>query len=210
MQIRLVLADDHSLVRQGIRAFLEKEGLSVVGEASDGREAIRLVQERHPSVAILDLEMPLLNGLDAAKTIIQTCPETKVALLTLHREEAYVLEAFRAGVSGYILKSMAADDLVQAIRTICAGNIYVSPSISRTVVDALRSKRDVPADPLSPREREVLQLIAEGKTSKEIANLLGVTPKTAESHRSRIMQKLSIHDVAGLVRYAIRCGLIQP
>jgi DNA-binding NarL/FixJ family response regulator len=105
---------------------------------------------------------------------------------------------------------MAADDLVQAIRTICAGNIYVSPSISRTVVDALRSKRDVPADPLSPREREVLQLIAEGKTSKEIANLLGVTPKTAESHRSRIMQKLSIHDVAGLVRYAIRCGLIQP
>ncbi|OLD66070.1 MAG: DNA-binding response regulator [Acidobacteria bacterium 13_1_40CM_2_68_5] len=210
MPIQVLLADDHQIVRQGLRAMLEHEGFKVVGEASDGREAIRMAETTHPDVAILDLAMPALNGLDAAREILRGSSRTKAILLTMHTEDPYVLEALRAGISGYVLKTQAALDLVQAIREVTRGAIYLSPGVSKTVVDAYRNKSDLPPDPLSPREREVLQLVAEGKTTKEVAALLGVSVKTAESHRTRIMSKLGIHETAGLVRYAIRRGIVQP
>jgi DNA-binding NarL/FixJ family response regulator len=210
MAIQVLLADDHQIVRQGLKGLLEREGFKVVGEATDGREAVRLAGKNHPDVAVIDLVMPALNGVDAAREMLRSAPRLKAILLTMHTEDPYVLEALRAGVSGYVLKTQAADDLVQAIREVTRGSIYLSPGISRTVVDAYRSKTDLPPDPLSPREREVLQLVAEGKTTKEVAAILGISVKTAESHRTRIMSKLNIHETAGLVRYAIRRGLIQP
>jgi DNA-binding NarL/FixJ family response regulator len=207
---RIIVADDHLIVRQGLRSILEKESCTVVGEAGDGREAVRLAQELSPDVAVLDLSMPLLNGLDAAREIIKVSPQTKVILLTMHTEDPYVMEALRAGVRGYLLKTQAAQDLVQAIREVSRGSMYLSPGISRAVVEAYLAKSELPPDPLTPREREVLQLIAEGKTTKEAAAVLGVSVKTAESHRTRIMEKLEIHETASLVRYAIRRGLVQP
>ena len=210
MAIQVLLADDHQIVRQGFRGLLEREGFKVVGEAADGREAVRLAKTTHPDVAVLDLAMPSLNGIDAAREMRRTAPRLKTVLLTMHTEEPYILEALSAGVSGYVLKSQAADDLVRAIREVTQGSIYLSPAISRTVVDAVRSRKALPPDPLSPREREVLQLIAEGKATKEVAAILGISHKTAESHRTRIMAKLDIHETATLVRYAVRRGLVQP
>jgi DNA-binding NarL/FixJ family response regulator len=209
MPIQVLLADDHLIVRQGLRALLEREGFRVVGEAADGREALKLASTAHPDIAVLDLAMPALNGLDAARELLRSDPRMKVVLLTMHTEDPYVLEALRNGVSGYVLKTQAGDDLIQAIREVTRGSLYLSPGVSRTVVDAYRAKTDLPPDPLSPREREVLQLVAEGKTTKEVAGQLGISVKTAESHRTRIMSKLNIHETAGLVRYAIRRGLIQ-
>jgi DNA-binding NarL/FixJ family response regulator len=207
---RIILADDHLIVRQGLKSILEKESHTVVGEAGDGREAVRLAQELCPDIAVLDLSMPLLNGLDAAREIVKVSPQTRVILLTMHTEDPYVMEALRAGIRGYLLKTQAAQDLVQAIHEVSRGSMYLSPGISRTVVEAYLAKSELPPDPLTPREREVLQLIAEGKTTKEAAAVLGVSVKTAESHRTRIMEKLEIHETASLVRYAIRRGLIQP
>jgi DNA-binding NarL/FixJ family response regulator len=159
---------------------------------------------------VLDLSMPLLNGLQVAREIQKLSVRIQTILLTMYEEDAYVLEALQAGVRGYVLKTQAAADLVQALREVEKGAIYLSPGISRAVVNAFLSKTHVPADPLSPREHQVLQLVAEGKTTKEVATLLGVSVKTAESHRGHVMEKLDIHDTAGLVRYAIRRGLIQP
>jgi DNA-binding NarL/FixJ family response regulator len=167
-----------------------------------------LAGELLPDVAVLDFAMPLLNGLDAAKEIRRRSPRTRIILLTVHSEDHYVLEAVRAGVHGYVVKTQAAADLVQAIREIRGNAIYLSPTISRAVVEAYFDKVTPPGDVLSSRERQVLQLVAEGKTTKEIAGLLGVSIKTADSHRTRIMRKLDIHDTAGLVRFAIRRGLI--
>lgn len=209
MPIRVVLADDHALVRQGLKALLEREGFQVVGEASDGRELLRLVANVRPEIAILDISMPILNGIDAARELQKSSP-TKTILLTRHDEDQYVTEALRAGVKGYVLKNQAATDLVHAIREVCRGGVYLSPSISGTIVGAFLSKTDLPADPLTSRERQVLQLVGEGKSTKEVATLLGVSIKTAESHRTRLMQKLDIHETASLVRYAIRRGLVQP
>jgi DNA-binding NarL/FixJ family response regulator len=209
--IRVLLADDHAIVREGLRALLAREAdLRVVGEAGDGREALRLAQETHPDVAALDLSMPLLNGLEAARQIAAWARGPRCILLTMHTEDRYVLEALRAGVRGYVLKKQAGEDLVRAIREVAAGAVYLSPGISATVADAVRSPRPTPVGPLTAREREVLQLVAEGKTTKEIAVILGVSVKTADAHRTRLMQKLDIHDVAGLTRYAIRQGIIQP
>ena len=210
MPLRIILADDHLIVRQGLRSILEREAYTVLGEAGDGREALRLAQELRPDVAVLDLAMPLLNGLDAAREISRVSPQTKTILLTMHTEDPYVMEALRAGVKGYVLKTQAAQDLVQAIKEVSRGAMYLSPGISRTVVEAYLAKSELPPDPLTSREREVLQLIAEGKTTKEVAVILGVSVKTAESHRTRIMGKLEIHETASLVRYAIRRGLVQP
>ncbi len=210
MPIQVLLADDHVVVRQGLRGLLEREGFKVCGEAADGRDAIHLAETCHPDVAILDLAMPGLNGVDAAREIMRLQPQTKAIVLTMHKDEAYILQALSAGVSGYILKTQAAADLVQAIREVVRGSVYLSPGVSRAVVDAYRAKTNVPPDPLSPREREILQLVAEGRTTKQIAAILGVSVKTADSHRSRLMAKLDIHEIAGLVRYAIRRGLIQP
>jgi two-component system response regulator NreC len=209
MPPRILLADDHVIVRQGFRALLEREGLEVVAEAANGHEAVRLAGELLPDVAVLDFAMPLLNGLDAAKEIRRRSPRTRTILLTVHTEDHYVLEAVQAGVHGYVVKTQAAADLVQAIREIRGNAIYLSPTISRAVVEAYLDKATPPGDVLSSRERQVLQLVAEGRTTKEIAGVLGVSIKTADSHRARIMRKLDIHDTAGLVRFAIRRGLIH-
>jgi two-component system, NarL family, response regulator NreC len=198
------------VVRQGLKALLEREGFDVVGEASDGHEASRLAHDLSPDVAILDVAMPLLNGIEAGRVISRGCPTVRTIALTVHTENHYVLAALEAGFSGYVLKSQAAAQLVRAIKEVSRGSVYLSPGISRAVVDASLNKAKLPTDPLTGREREVLQLVAEGKTTKQIAKLLGVTAKTAESHRTRIMTKLKIHETAGLVRYAIRQGLIQP
>ena len=210
MALRVLLADDHPIFRQGLRGLLEREGLQVVGEAGDGREAIRRAIALSPDVAALDLSMPLLNGLDAAREIVRVSPRTRAILLTMHSEDPYVMEALRAGIKGYVLKTQAATDLVQAIQEVSRGRVYLSPGVSQAVVDAYLARTELPPDPLSPREREVLQLVAEGKTTKQIASVLGLSVKTAESHRTRIMEKLDIHATAGLVRYAIRRGLISP
>ena len=209
MPIKVMLADDHELVRQGLKTLLEREGFQVTGEASDGQEAVRLITRLRPDVAILDIAMPTLNGVDAAREIGKLPLAPKVILLTRHDEDQYVLESLRAGVRGYVLKNQAATDLVQAIRQVSHGNIYLSPRVSKTVVDAFLAKTELPPDPLTSRERQVLQLISEGKSTKEVAGLLGISLKTAESHRARLMQKLEIHETATLVRYAIRHGLVQ-
>jgi two-component system response regulator NreC len=208
MRMRILLAEDHLMFRQGLKAVLERENLEVVGEASDGHEAIRLARALHPDVAVLDLAMPSLNGLDAAREIIQSSPKTKTILLTMHTEDQYVIEALRVGVRGYVLKTQATPDLIQAVQEVHRGTIYLSPGVSRVLVEAYLSKTHLPSDPLTPRERQVLQLVAEGKTTKEIAVVLGVSVKTAESHRTRLMEKLDVHETASLVRYAIRTGLI--
>jgi len=210
MMTRVLVADDHPVVRQGLKSLLTREGFSVVAEAADGREALQQVEAVHPEVALLDLGMPGLNGLDAAREIMQSSTGTKVVILTQHNEEPYILEALRAGVHGYVLKSQSVSDVVQAIRDVTRGKLYVSPAISEVVVSAYRGQTRLPADLLTTREREVLQLVAEGKSTKKIAEILGIAQKTAESHRSHLMVKLGIHQVAGLVRYAVRRGLVQP
>ena len=209
MTVRVLLADDHEIVRQGLRILLEREGFQVVGEAANGHDAVKLCEANHPEIAILDLSMPLLNGVDAAREIMKSNPRTKVVLLTMHTEDHLILESLRAGVTGYVLKTKAASELVQALRAVCRGEMFLTQSISRTIVQAFLQNTPVPGNPISDRERQVLQLVAEGKTTKEIASLLGISVKTAESHRSNLMEKLNIHDTAGLVRYAIRIGLIE-
>lgn len=209
MAVRIVLADDHQIVRQGIRALLETRGFEVVGEAEDGNEAIRMVKQLNPDVAVLDIAMPSLNGIDAAREILRVAPGTRTILLTMFSEDHRLVEALRAGVSGYLIKTRAADDLEHAIREVCRGGVYLSQGLSRDVVEAYLSRKPLAAVELSPRERQVLQLVAEGKSTKEVASLLGVSTKTAESHRTRIMAKLDIHETASLVRYAIRNGIIQ-
>jgi len=210
MPIRVLLADDHVLVRQGLKTLLERQGFQVAGEASDGQEALKLATSLKPGVAVVDISMPILNGLETVREMRKASPKTKAILLTRHDEDQYVTEGLRAGAMGYVLKSQASNDLVHAIHQVCRGGIYLSPSISRTVVEAYLSKTEISPDPLSSRERQVIQLIGEGKSTREIASLLGISVKTAESHRARLMQKLDIHETASLVRYAIRRGLVQP
>jgi two-component system response regulator NreC len=209
MATRVLLADDHTIVRQGLRLLLQREGFEVVGEAANGADAVRLAEETMPDVVVLDYGMPAMNGLAAAREIMTACPRAKLILLTMHADDRYVLEAVRLGVKGYVVKSQAPTDLVRAINEVLSGMMYLSPRVSRTVVQAYLAKSDLPPDPLTPREREVLQLVAAGKTTKEVAGLLGISVKTAESHRTHIMQKLDASNTAGVVRYAIRQGLIQ-
>ena len=209
MPMQILLADDHEVVREGLRVLLEREGFEVVAEASDGREAITLCAGHPPDVAVLDLAMPLLNGIDAAREITKSNARVRVILLTMHTEDHLVLESLRAGVTGYVLKTRASSELVQAIRAVSRGETFLTQSISRSVVQAFLKKSEVPDRTITDRERQVLQLVAEGKTTKEIASILGISVKTAESHRSNLMDKLDIHDTAGLVRYAIRQGIIQ-
>jgi len=210
MTIGLLLADDHAIVRHGLRALLEKEGFQVCAEADDGQKAVQLASEKNPDIAVLDISMPLLNGLDATRELKKNGQNIKVILLTRHDEAQYVTEALRAGVNGYVLKNQAATDLVEAIKQVARGGVYLSPNISRAVMEAYLSKSGPEADPLTPRERQVLQMVGEGKSTKDVARLLGISTKTAESHRTRLMRKLDIHETAGLVRYAIRRGLVQP
>ena len=208
--IRVLLADDHVLVREGLRAVLAREpDLQLVGEAGDGREALRVAETARPDVAVLDLAMPLLNGLDAARQLAAWDRGPRTILITMHTEDHYVLDALRAGVRGYVLKKQAAADLVRAIREVAAGRVYLSPGVGAAVAEAIRAGGPLPEERLTSREREVLQLVAEGKTTKEIAAILNVSVKTADTHRTRLMQKLDIHDIAGLTRCAIRLGLVQ-
>jgi DNA-binding NarL/FixJ family response regulator len=210
MSVTVVLGDDHPLVRQGVRRLLEGREFEILGEASDGLEVIELVQRVRPDVVLLDLSMPTLNGIGAVREISRVAPDVKVIVLTMHTEEHYILEALRAGVKGCVSKTQAPEHLLQAIREVCRGGVYLSPSVSGVVVQGYLANTEMPYDPLTDRERQVLQLIAEGKTTKEVAVILGVSAKTAESHRSSLMSKLDIHSTAEVVRYAIRRGLVAP
>lgn len=208
--IRVILGDDHMMFCEGIRTILERDEMEILGTAENGQDLIRLARNVEPDVVITDMAMPVMNGLTAAREIRRHVPKARTILLTMFDEDTYVLEALKAGVRGYVLKAQAAEELVSAIRSVMRGSIYLSPSISQTVVDAYLNKTDMPYDPLTDREQQVLQLVAEGNTTKEVARVLGVSVKTAESHRTRIMQKLDIHDTAGMVRCAIRRGIVRP
>jgi two-component system response regulator NreC len=210
MPIRVILADDHHIVRQGLRLVLEKEHIEVLGEACDGLEAIRLIQELHPEIAVLDLDMPGLDGLAVLREAARVSPQTRAIILTRHMEEPYAVEALRIGARGYVLKTQASTDLVAAIRHVDRGEVYLSPKISRAVVHSYLNSTEAPNAHLSVRERQVLQLVGEGHSTKKIAALLGISAKTADTHRTKLMEKLDIHQTAGLVRYAIRNGLLEP
>ncbi len=206
--LRVLVADDHPILRDGLKAILKEKNMEVVGEVSDGLQAISLCKQLAPDVAVVDVSMPLLNGIDAAREIRKVSPKTKIIILTMHTEERYVAAALRVGVSGYILKSKAASHLTQAIDAAINGEFYIGPCVSRASLDACLAGETL-TDSLSVRERGVLQLIAERKNVKEIGDLLGISTKTAESHRANIMNKLGIHDVVGLARLAIKEGLTQ-
>jgi DNA-binding NarL/FixJ family response regulator len=210
MSVTVILGDDHPLVRQGVRRLLEGREFEILGEGSDGLEVIELAQRLRPDIILLDLSMPTLNGIGAVRELARVAPSAKVIILTMHTEEHYILEALRAGVKGCVSKTQAPEHLLQAIREVCRGGVYLSPSVSGVVVQGYLSKTEMPYDPLTDRERQVMQLIAEGKTTKEVAVILGVSVKTAESHRSSLMGKLDIHSTAEVVRYAIRRGLVEP
>ncbi len=215
MRTRILLADDHALVRQGFRALLGAiADFEVVGEAANGREALRLIQALTPEVALLDISMPELNGLDATAQALRAQPQLKVIIVSMHDTEAYVLEALRAGAAGYLLKNADADELERAIRAVARGERYLTPSVSRHVIErfmrAERGEQAPAAAALSARQREVLQLIAEGRSTRVIAARLHLSVKTIETHRAQLMQRLDIYDVAGLTRYALRIGLIDP
>jgi DNA-binding NarL/FixJ family response regulator len=212
--IRILLADDHALVRAGIRSLLERlEGVEIVGEAGDGHETMRLVEERSPDILLLDIALPGLNGLDVARRLLKSRPDLRVIILSMHATEDYVQQALQAGAAAYLLKEATVAELELAIRAVSKGGTYLSPSVSRHVVgEYLRSAGTSPPPTagLTERQREILQLLAEGHSTKEIAFRLGLSVKTVETHRARLMERLGIHDLAGLVRYAVRTGLVSP
>lgn len=209
MNTRVLLADDHQILREGLAALLNKERFDVVAQATDGMQAIELAREHQPDVAVLDLSMPRLNGLDASREIAKVSPDTKCILLTMHTEEHYVLEALNMGIKGYVMKTHSVEDLGEAIDQVARGKTYLGSGLPEVIVQAYFGKAKPPGDILTARERQVLQLVAEGNTTKKVASILGVSVKTAESHRTRIMQKLDIHDSVRLVHYAIRRGLVH-
>ena len=210
---RVLLADDHALVRAGIRALMEKiSSVEVVGEAGTGREALELVRSTLPSIVLMDIAMTELGGLEALPRITKDFPSVKVIILSAHANEEYVIRALREGASGYMLKDSATTELELAINSVTQGKIYLSPSISRTVIDDYLQRVSgavSPLEQLTSRQREIVQLIAEGKNTKEIAAELNISIKTVESHRLQLMDRLDIHDIPGLVRYAIRSGLVS-
>lgn len=213
--IRIVLADDHNVLRTGLKSLLERQrDFAVVGEASDGRELLLLVEELTPDVVITDIGMPRLNGTEATSQIVAKYSQTRVIVLSMHSDEAYVLRALKAGARGYLVKESAEADLITAVRTVHAGKAFFSPSVSALLVeDYVRQMRDRGIEDsyelLSPREREVLQLIAEGQSNKDIAQSLGVSVYTVETHRGNILQKLNLHSVPELILYAVRKGVIS-
>ncbi|MCZ2076943.1 MAG: response regulator transcription factor [Bryobacteraceae bacterium] len=207
---RVLLADDHSIVRQGFRMILASQpDFDVVGEAANGRHAVELAAELHPDVVVMDVSMPELNGIEATRRIGEVSPRTRVIALSMHKDAVYVREILRAGARGYLLKDSMDTDLIGAVRAVARGEGYISPAISDAVLDDYRKHVKDPLDLLSSREREVLQLIAEGKTNKEIANSLKLSVYTVEAHRGRIMEKLNLHSAGEMVRFAIRNGLID-
>ncbi|MCX5815459.1 MAG: response regulator transcription factor [Proteobacteria bacterium] len=213
-KIRILLADDHVLVRAGIRSLLEQmSGIEVVGEAGDGREAVKLIRQLRPDIVLMDVAMAQMNGIEATGRIKKAYKDIQVIILSMYSNEEYVLQALQAGASGYLLKDAATLELELAVRAVSRNETYLSPGVSKHVIDSYRKRiltDQQPVEQLTPRQREVLQLIAEGRTTKEIASILKVAIKTVETHRTQMMERLNIHDIAGLVRYAIRVGLIRP
>lgn len=209
--IRTLIADDHALVRAGIRALVEKiKGVTVVAEAGKGSEAKDLISELKPDLVLLDITMPDGNGFEVLTHVQQNFPETRIIVLTVHEAGEYAIRALREGAAGFLPKSAASDELEQAIQTVMNGEVYISPETSRkTLLEYGKGTKRDQLDALSPRQREVLRLIAEGRTTKQIAQMLEISVKTVETHRSQLMERLDIHDVAGLVRYAIIVGLIE-
>ncbi|MBN1671979.1 MAG: response regulator transcription factor [Kiritimatiellae bacterium] len=212
MSTRVLLADDHEMIREGLRSLLEKQAdLEVVGEAEDGHAAVRLVQKLHPNVVVLDVAMPGLNGVEAARQITAKHPHVKIIALSMHEDRRYVSEMLKAGASGYLLKGGAFRELVEAVRAVMKDRIYLTPAVARTVVDEYRRGAGEEAKSafavLTEREREVLQLLAEGKSAKEIAGVLALSVKTVGTHREHIMEKLNLRSLAELTKYAIREGL---
>jgi len=216
-KITVLLAEDHMIVREGLRALLKLESdIEVIGEAENGRQAVSLTGRLHPDVLVMDIAMPLLNGLEAARQILRTASPPKVLILSAHSDDPYVRQVIALGASGFLIKQTAAHNLSEAIRQVFAGNQYFSPAVSRRLTKepiSLRPRRgSLPTQPvhlLSSREMEILQLIAEGKANKESAGLLSISIKTVEKHRQTLMEKLNIHDTAGLTRYAIAAGVIE-
>jgi DNA-binding NarL/FixJ family response regulator len=211
--IRVLLADDHVLVRAGVRALLERmPGIEVVAEAGDGAEALQLVKSQRPQVVLMDITMPGMNGLEAAARIAREFPHSRVVVFSMHATKQYVLQAFRAGAAGYLLKEAQPEELESAIRTVARGETYVAPSIAGYVVEDVRSRPAAPSglDRITWRQREILQLIAEGRTTKQMSQRLGIGVRTVETHRADLMDRLNIHDVAGLVRFAVATGLVAP
>ncbi|MEE8415363.1 MAG: response regulator transcription factor [Desulfobacterales bacterium] len=213
--ITIFLADDHTIVRQGLAKLLEGEpNFRVVGEAENGREAVKRVAELRPNVVIMDITMPLLNGIEATRQIKQVCPETKIIILSMHSHDIYISELFSLGASGYLLKNSTGTDIIKAVHAATAGNTYLSPSISRRVIeDYVSSRKKSPQEllysKLSNREREVFQMIAEGKSSKEISEILFVSTSTVKTHRSNIMKKLKMNNISQLVQFAIHLGIVE-
>ncbi len=213
-KIRILLVDDHTILRDGLRALLESEpDLKVIGEAEDGRQAVTLACQQEPDVVLMDISMPLLNGLEATRQVKRQCPKAKVLILSMYDNEEYIRQALEAGAMGYILKDAAARELIGAIRDVYRGEAVLSPAVTRLVIeDYLRWGGIRPveeADGLSPREREVLQLIAEGHTNKQIAEILNISIKTVQAHRTSLMQKLDLHDRGELIKYAIQKKIIE-
>ena len=212
--MRIVLCEDHTLVRAGISALLDSfPDVEVAGEAGDGREGVALIKKEQPDVVLMDIAMPSLNGLQATARLAKECPDTKVIVLSMHSNEEYVLQALRAGASGYLLKEAATSELRMALDTVARGDTYLSPAISRIVIDDYLGRVEASKDPLdklTPRQKEILQLIVEGNSTRKIAEILHVSAKTVETHRAQLQERLGIYDVPGLVRFAIRVGLISP
>lgn len=208
-KIRILLADDHAVVRQGFKLILNQEpDLEVVGEASDGAETVKLALQLRPNVVIMDIGMPKMNGVEATRRIMESGAESKVLILSMHKDPVYVRETLRAGAKGYLLKESIDHDLLRAIRAVAQGDGFLSPEVSGTVLDDYQQVAD-PFDQLTAREREVLQLLAEGKVAKEIATALDVSVYTVDAHRGRIMKKLGLHSSTEIVRFAMRKGLVQ-
>ncbi len=207
---RILLADDHSVVRNGFRLILEAQwDMEVIGEANNGREAVELAEALQPDVAVMDVTMPELNGIEATRRLMKVSPRTRVLALSMHKDAVYVREILRAGARGYLLKDSSESDFLSAVRAVAVGKGYLSPEVSDAVLDDYRKHVTNPIDLLSSREREVLQLIAESKTNKDIANALNLSVYTVEAHRGRIMEKLNLHSIGELVRFALRNGLID-
>jgi len=208
--IKILLADDHSLVRQGFSMILSAQAdMQIVGEASNGREAVELAGKLHPDVVVMDVTMPELNGIEATRRIAEAAPRARVLALSMHKDSVYVREILRAGARGYLLKDSADADLIAAVRSVAKGEGYLSPGVSDAVLTDYRKHVTDPLDLLTSREREVLQMIAEGKTNKEIAGTLNLSVYTVDAHRGKIMEKLNLHSSGELVRFAVRNGLID-